>query len=69
MAAYLGVWVWINRSHASTQGFISKARTLLAGPLWLAFFLSKCNVTSKILWVENIFLYLQMNRELTNLYK
>ena len=60
MAAYLCVRVWIDRSQASTQGFISKARTLLAGPLWLAFFLSKCNVPAKFLWLEIVFLCLQI---------
>ena len=40
LAACMGMIVWMKRCQASMQGCISTARTLLAGPLWLAFFLS-----------------------------
>ena len=53
-AACMGMLVWMKQlqasmqgCQASMQGCISTARTLLAGPFWLAFFLSECTLPSK----------------------
>jgi hypothetical protein len=42
------------------QGFIFKARSLLAGPLWLAIFLTKTMFHPKNRWFDFVFLYPQI---------